>query len=83
MRPRPGDGTVYDLMRGGITELPVGTGASETCVQSSIAATEFPDSYVPAPGETVYYLVRSVNVCGIGTYGWGTLFGTRVSNACP
>ena len=81
--PETGDGTGYDLMRGSTAELPVGTGASETCVQSGIAATAFSDTFVPAPGQAAYYLVRSVNVCGIGSYGQSTLSETRASDACP
>lgn len=81
--PESGDGTVYDLLRGAAMEFPVGSGPSETCVQSGIVGTEFPDAFVPAAGQAAYYLVRSVNVCGIGSYGWGTSSGTRVSDTCP
>ena len=78
-----GPATIYDVMRGRVSELPVGGGASETCVASGVTGTQVPDATTPALGTAIYYLARGTNVCGVGTWG-STSGGTqRVTLACP
>ena len=78
-----GPATTYDVVRGLISELPVGGGASETCLGSGSTTNQVPDATTPALNTVLYYLVRGVNVCGTGTYG-ATSGGTeRITAACP
>ena len=76
-----GSGTVYDVLRGSVAELPVGTGPSETCLAPGAAGPPAQDTAAPLPGGS-FYLVRGTNVCGTGTYGSGVA-GERVSLVCP
>jgi subtilisin-like proprotein convertase family protein len=80
--PDAGVGTLYDIMRGRVDELPAGSGASEICLDSGRVATTFDSGSDPAPGVTFYYLVRGSNTCGVGTYGLATV-GERTSTICP
>ena len=78
-----GTGTVYDVARGNLSDLPVaGTGTSGT-LACAVAATEVVDATVPAPSEGFYYLVRARNACGIGTWGNSSAGLPRASGACP
>ena len=78
-----GPATIYDVMRGRVSELPVGGGASETCLASGVAGTQVPDSTTPALGTAIYYLARGSNVCGVGTWGSTSAGTQRVTLACP
>jgi hypothetical protein len=80
--PRSGSGTVYDVLRGPIGELPVGSGPGETCAVQGTTATSLLDS-PPAPGAGFYYVVRGKNACGSGTYGATSGGAERTSLACP
>jgi hypothetical protein len=82
LAPLSGSGTVYDAVRGLITELPVG-GASEACVLSGGAAPQVLDGGVPDPAGCFYYLVRARNVCGVGTYGTQEGGTPRSTPTCP
>src|SRR5439155_810420 len=64
-----GPGTVYDVARGLASELPVGSGASETCLAPGIAAATTTDTNTPAVGASFWYLVRVRSNCGTGSYG--------------
>ncbi len=81
--PGAGGATVHDVLRGALSDLPVGTGSSEICLASGIAAASVPDASTPASGEGLRYLVRGRNVCGVGSYGFATDGTERVSGACP
>jgi spore coat protein A len=87
--PIPGAaaGTVYDVARGLVGELPVGSGASETCLVSGAAAPPALDAYVPASGEAAWYVSRGRHPCGTGTYGTGAVNGApgaeRITGVCP
>ena len=71
-----GSGTVYDVVRGRLDELPLGSGPAETCLLSAATATTASDA-APAPASGFFYQVRGVNDCGAGPYGGGA------SSACP
>jgi len=80
--PGSGSGTVHDVVRGALGELPVGSGASETCLGSTAAAM-WTDAAVPANGAGFWYLVRGSNVCGDGTYGTESDGTPHITTACP
>jgi N-acetylneuraminic acid mutarotase len=81
--PGSGSGTVHDLVRGRLGELPVGAGGSESCVAVGIAGASAQDLSTPPIGDGYWYLVRGKNVCGIGPYGHASGGSEEVSNACP
>ena len=78
-----GSGTIYDVMRGNLVELPVGSGVSETCLESGSIDASSEDLETPLPGSGFYYIVRGVNNCGTGTYGFASSNTERTSAACP
>ena len=80
--PDAGASTVYDLLRGSTTELPVGNG-SEVCLTSGQGLPEWSDPDAPPVGASFFYLVRATNACGVGTYGYASTAAERVSAACP
>jgi hypothetical protein len=80
--PSAGDGTVYDVVRGYLSELPVGRGASETCLARGLAEAATVDTEVPPPGEGYWYLVRGRNGCGIGGYGTASAGQVRSTTVC-
>ena len=64
-----GPGTVYDLASGTIVDgTPIDLTQS-VCLQSGGGASFTDTRADPAVGTVFWYLVRAVNVCGIGTYG--------------
>lgn len=71
------------MVRGLISELPVGGGAAKTCLASGGTGNQVTDASVPPPGAGFYYLVRGSNVCGVGTYGATSAGVERVTSACP
>jgi hypothetical protein len=78
-----GPGTVHDLVRGSLGQLPVGAGDAETCLASGIAAAEHRDAQDPAAGAGFWYVVRGRNACGTGTYGRTSSGGERSTETCP
>jgi len=78
-----GTGTVYDLVRGGLAELPVGAGGSETCLASNASSATAQDVANPPVGSGFWYLVRARNLCGRGIYGRATGGAEEVSTVCP
>ena len=81
--PGAGSGTTHDVVRGSIAELPVGSGSSESCLESGLAASETTDPELPSPGTGVWYLVRGRNSCGAGTYGTTSADEPRSTATCP
>jgi YD repeat-containing protein len=81
--PGAGSDTVHDVSRGLLAELPVGSGAAETCVAPGIPDAFATDSSSPDPGTGYWYLVRGRNVCGTGTYGTETGGSERSTAVCP
>jgi hypothetical protein len=80
--PGSGPATVHDVVRGVLTELPVGGGSQEICLESGTAGTTATDSENPPSGAGFWYLVRSRNSCG-GTYGVQSGGAERMTAACP
>jgi Tol biopolymer transport system component len=82
--PACGPGITYELLRGVTWELPVGSGASESCLQSGFNGESWQDTEDPPAGSApFYYLVRAVNVCATGSYGQRYSGAERASAACP
>ena len=80
--PDAGPGTDYDVVTGLIGDLRVDMGyASAICLQNAQADTPYQDTRVnPSPNTGYYYMVRSRNSCGTGTYGPAEL---DASAPCP
>ena len=82
-----GSGTLYDVVRGALVELPVGAGGSEVCLESDYGPGSDPvvldDSETPGAGDGFWYLVRATNTCGIGSYGKTSANEERVTTICP
>jgi hypothetical protein len=81
--PGSGSGTVHDLVRGRLGELPVGGGGSESCLASGTVGASAQDPSMPPVGDAYWYLVRGKNGCGIGTYGHASGGSEEISAACP
>ncbi|MBD3869465.1 MAG: hypothetical protein IFK94_15190 [Acidobacteria bacterium] len=72
----------YDLVSGGISDLlSTGDFSLSSCLGPDWATPSFTDNRVPALGDGFYYLVRSKNVCGVGTY--GDHGGLDAGSPCP
>jgi hypothetical protein len=78
-----GPPATYDVVRGVLGQWPAGTGASEACVQTQLAANQTDLTDVPAPDAGAWYLVRARSSCGIGTYGAASDETPRGIAACP
>ena len=78
-----GPSTVHDVVRGALDQLPVGSGSSEVCIASGVAAATTADATVPAMGGGLWYLARGRNACGAGSYGRQSGGTERTSAACP
>ena len=77
---------VYDVVTGLISELRMyGGAAGAVCLVDDEAHTRYTDTRVDPPaGDGYYYLVRSQNACGDGTYGMASGGGLRLpATACP
>ncbi len=79
--PTAGPGTVHDVLRGGLDLLPVGSGATESCVVPVGPGATTTDTSMPEQG--YWYLVRGRNACGSGTYGFMSSGAERLAAACP
>jgi len=64
-------GSSYDVVSGAVSALFVDGGVSAaTCLINNTTSTSYHDTRAnPAAGTGYYYLVRSSNVCGAGSYG--------------
>jgi hypothetical protein len=83
----PGSST-SSVLRGLVSQLPVGPGGGdEVCLENDIPGSATTDSEDPGPGEAFWYVVRSANACGDGSYGNESLHGApgapRLSTTCP
>ena len=80
-------GMLYDVARGLARELPVGAGASETCLWHGLSGLSMADGGAPAAGQAFWYIVRGRSACGTGTYGYAASNGVptqeRITGTCP
>jgi hypothetical protein len=64
--------TAYDIVRGDLATLKSQSGnfsqSADQCLGSRLTTNYAVDSYLPAPGQGFWYLVRSANCGGAGTY---------------
>jgi N-acetylneuraminic acid mutarotase len=75
--------TSYDVLRGSLSALPVGSSpGTETCLAHPTGTTASDDN-VPEPGQGSWYLVRARSECGEGSWGHESSGSERVSAACP
>ena len=73
-------GTVYDLVLGSSSQLPVGN-TTESCLQAATPSTLV--NATPFPNSVLYLVVRGTNVCGNGEYGFESSGLPRQTAACP
>ena len=78
-----GSGTVYDVVRGRVSQLPVGAGEDESCLASGTGETQATDADTPAVGTSAWHLVRGRNTCGPGTWGNESSGTERQTDTCP
>jgi len=80
----PVGGAVYDVLRGNLDHLPVGTGGGQVCLANGVAGTTTTDAAMPGVGAGYWYLVREEAAgCGVGSYGFATSGVERTSLVCP
>jgi len=77
-----GSATQHQVLRGLVSELPVGAG-SDSCIAAGTPASSVEDADVPPDDGAFWYLVRAKNVCGTGTFGLTGGGGPRLGGACP
>jgi hypothetical protein len=78
-----GSDVVYDLVTGLVSDLVADGGFNAaTCLEPGTSVPEHADGRSPPGGDGYYYLVRSRNACGTGTYGTGRE-GLDGSSPCP
>ncbi len=78
-----GSGTVYDIVRGIVAELPVGSSPTEVCVATDVPDGIYQDLEDPSAATGFYYLARARNSCGAGGYGLASSGASRTTAACP
>jgi hypothetical protein len=78
-----GSSTRYDVVRGDVARLRSdgGIGAA-TCLAPDLPDSSTADTFRPAAGAAVYYVVRATNACGTGGWGSGSNGSPRVNAAC-
>lgn len=75
-----GSAARYDLASGALSALAVTGYVGATCLANDLNTTSFSDARTPSAGDGFYYLVRSQNACGTGTYGAA---GLDQQTTCP
>lgn len=79
-----GNGTVYDVVRGGLADLRAqGTIGGAGCLAGGVAGTSWPDPSEPIMGDGLYYVVRGRNPCGEGSWGAASSGAPRSHAGCP
>ncbi|MEE8412576.1 MAG: MopE-related protein [Acidobacteriota bacterium] len=78
-----GSATVHDIVIGLLSEGPVGSGVSETCLTTPAGANTATHLAVPDPGECYRFVIRGRNSCGAGTYGAESDGSPRSTAVCP
>jgi DNA-binding beta-propeller fold protein YncE/mono/diheme cytochrome c family protein len=78
-----GPGVRYDVVSGSLSILrSAGLAAATSCLASNLAVSNYSDTRpAPSPGDGFYYLIRSENACGSGTFGAGRASISSLS--CP
>ena len=75
------------VLRGLVSGLPVGPGGGdEVCLGDAFVDGSTTDAEDPDPDVAFWYLIRGVNDCGTGSYGFQLQDGVpapRVSGTCP
>jgi len=75
------------VLRGLVSQLAVGPGGDdEVCLDNVVAGSSTTDATNPDPDAAFWYLIRGVNACGTGPYGFEVEDGVqapRVSATCP
>jgi hypothetical protein len=75
---------VYDVASGALSGLANGGTVDATCLSDDQPTASYTDLRGnPPPGDGVYYLVRTENGCGAGSWGLGSAGGERPATACP
>ena len=74
-----GSGARYDVVRGSLSQLSLGSGS---CLSNDASARTLTDETSPALGTGFFYLVRASNACGTGPYGAGSTGVPRIIGAC-
>ena len=76
-------GARYDAMRG-IYVGAVGTDPfNEYCLYNNVTATSWTDDGIPQSGQMFWFLVRAVNSCDDGTWGFQTNHATPTTERAP
>lgn len=81
-----GYGTVFAVVRGLLSELPVGSGPSEVCLASALGNIRLGDPSIPPADDGFWYVHRANNDCGVGTYGFDSEGNERrgpIPDSCP
>jgi hypothetical protein len=81
-----GYGLSYTLVRGLLSELPVGTGAAEICVASALNFSRFTDPQPPPSNDGYWYVLRGANACGTAPFGFDSMGNERtgpIPRSCP
>jgi hypothetical protein len=79
--------TSYEVVRGSVSALPVGTGGGDEVCLGPVAASMIVDGAAPVGDQGFFYLVRARNACETGPLGYRDEHGIRTSPArtstCP
>ena len=72
----------YDVVRGGLSALPVGPGGGDELCFPDLMSPSVSDAAVPPTGTGYWYVVRGQNTCGSGTYGTTSGGSPRITTTC-
>lgn len=75
-----GSGARYDLASGSLSFLHSGGFGDALCLANDLGAPSYSDTRTPVTGDGFYYVARSQNPCGNGTYGRA---GLDQTSPCP
>jgi hypothetical protein len=82
--PLIGPAVTYDLVSGSMGPVTGINFSSGACLQPGLGSPNYPDPRTgPSPGGAYWYLVRSKNSCGIGTFGASSGGAERILPSCP
>jgi hypothetical protein len=71
LKPQAGDGVLYDVIQGSVSQLPLGGLQSSSCAISGVQQESVVLNDASPPGDGSWFLLRGANVCGNGTYDSG------------